>query len=252
VSGGSPLKNQQKQLVFGVFQMKLWKKLTALALGIGLLSAPSAFAQRGPGGGGFGGGPGGGGGVGMLDNSEVQKALGLSEAQVEKIKSVDEETRTSMREAQEKITKDATSKAMAILSSEQKQRLTGILLQTQGTMAMSNPIVRETLRITDDQAKKIEEVSTSIREEMRSSFQRPEGGERPDFRTMFEEMRKKAETKLGEVLTGDQKDQIEKLKSDKFEFQNRGRGPGGQGGPGGRGPGGNGGGDAPTRPAPEL
>ena len=74
-------------------------RVFGLVLGIGLFVAPLAQAQRpgGFGGGGFGGGGFGGGGN-IVSQEAVQKELGLTTEQTDKLKAITEEAQKSMRE----------------------------------------------------------------------------------------------------------------------------------------------------------
>jgi Spy/CpxP family protein refolding chaperone len=250
-----------------------------LILGICFVVAPLAQAQRpggGFGGGGFGGGGFGGGGN-VISTEAVQKELGLSTEQTDKLKLITEEAQKSMRglfqrpaegedrekaraamqEKMQAAAKELTSKVEAVLTPEQKKRLKEIQLQAQGIRALTNEEVVNALKITDEQKKKIEE----IREANRPQFGRggQGGGERPSFER-FQEQQKETEAKIMDVLTAEQKSSFEAMKGKKFDMPrptfggNRpdgGRRPGGEGGnrPGGSD------GDAPRpapRPEPEL
>ncbi len=256
-------------------------RVFGLVLGIGLLAAPLAQAQR-PGGGGFGGGGFGGGGFGgggnIVSQEVVQKELGLSTEQVDKLKIITEESQKQMRDLfgarpaegedrekareamREKMTaaaKEITSKVEAVLTPEQKKRLKEIQIQSQGTRALTSEEVVKALNITEEQKKKIEE----IREANRPQFGRggQGGGERPSFER-FQEQQKETEAKIMEVLTAEQKTSFEAMKGKKFDMPRPtfggGNRPGGNrpGGEGGARPGGSGGDEpkAPARPEPEL
>jgi len=251
-------------------------RVFALILGIGLVAAPLAQAQR-PGGFG-GGGFGGGGGGNVISTEAVQKELGLSTEQTDKLKLITEEAQKSMRELfgqrpaegedrekareamREKMTtaaKEITSKVEAVLTPEQKKRLKEIQLQAQGTRALLSDDVVTALKITDEQKKKIEE----IREANRPQFGRPgqggDAGGRGGFER-FQEQQKETEAKIMEVLTAEQKTSLESMKGKKFDMPRPtfgGNRPGGNRPEGGARPEGSGGGDQPKptpRPEPEL
>lgn len=254
-------------------------RVFSLILGIGLITAPLAQAQR-PGGGGFGGGGFGGGGFGgggnIVSTEAVQKELGLTTEQTEKLKTITEEAqksmrdlfgqrpaegedrekaREAMREKMQNAAKEITSKVEGVLTPEQKKRLKEIQLQAQGSRALLSEEVVSALKITEEQKKKIEE----IREANRPQFGRPgQGGERPNFEKIQEQM-KETEAKILDVLTAEQKTTFENMKGKKFDMPRPtfgGGRPGGDRRPGEGAPRPEGsGGDAPkapARPEPEL
>ncbi len=258
-------------------------RVFGLVLGIGLVVAPLAQAQR-PGGGNFGGGGGFGGGGNVISTEAVQKELGLSTEQTDKLKLITEESQKQMRELfgarpaegedrekareamREKMTaaaKEITSKVEAVLTPEQKKRLKEIQLQAQGTRALVSEEVVKALNITEEQKKKIEE----IRDANRPQFGRggaggqPGGGGAPGGAgggfERFQEQMKETEAKIMEVLTAEQKTSYETLKGKKFDMPRPTFGGGNR--PGGIRPGTEPGkspeGDAPkapARPEPEL
>jgi len=253
-------------------------RVFALLLGIGLVAAPLAQAQRpgGFGGGGFGGG-GFGGGSNIISTEAVQKELGLTTEQTDKLKLITEEAqksmrelfgqrpaegedrekaREAMREKMQNAAKEITSKVEGVLTPEQKKRLKEIQIQAQGTRALTSDEVAKALNITEEQKKKIEE----IREANRPQFGRPgQGGERPNFEKIQEQM-KETEAKILDVLTAEQKSSFEAMKGKKFDMPRPtfggGNRPGGDRRPGEGAPRPEGsGGDQPRpqpRPEPEL
>ena len=254
-------------------------RIFCFVLGIGLLAAPLAHAQRGgPGGGGFGGGG------SPISNEAVQKELELSQEQIDKLKIITEESRktmsdlyggqrpsddaarTAIREKMTAAAKEITSKVEGVLTPEQKKRLKEITLQTQGTRALvSDEELIKALNITEEQKKKIEEIRTANRPSFGGGNGgkggQPGGGGAGGFER-FQEQQKETDAKIMDVLTAEQKVSYETMKGKKFDMPRPTFGQGGAGGtrPGGTRPGGNGGtppggGDAPkapSRPEPEL
>ncbi|MGC4006904.1 MAG: hypothetical protein QM811_28775 [Pirellulales bacterium] len=252
---------------------------SSIACGLAImLSAQSVFAQRQggqrPGGqGGFGGQ---GGQNGLISMEAVQKELGITSEQKEKITKTTEEARTAgregfggfrdaseaerakMMEKMQAARKETQTKIEALLTTEQKTRLRNCPFQEMGTRALRTEEVQAELKLSDEQKKKLDVVSAAGRQNA--------GGDRPQ-RPTAESMAAREKQYL-DVLTSDQQAAFEKMKGKKFEFPQQGRG--GFGGNAGgdrpqRGQGGDrpqrGGGDRPApgdapkepaRPAPEL
>ncbi|MGD0519072.1 MAG: hypothetical protein ABSA26_16175 [Thermoguttaceae bacterium] len=236
-------------------------------LGAALL-ASEVQAQPGGGqrGGGRGGmGPGGGGGMmilSLVQNEKVQKELEIVADQKTKLTELATEQRSAMRDAfsslpqdldpEERMTKmqalmkenqDKLMKKLGeILLPKQLERLKQILLQAQGSMALSDPDVVKALNITSEQQEKMKTVREDAMTKSRDALSGVSGAER---RTKMQELMKEIDKKVLEVLTTDQVAQLEKMKGAKVDFDlsaiTRGGGRAGRGGTGG-GPGGDGGG----------
>lgn len=239
----------------------------------------------------MGGGPGGGSIAGqyarLLSSPTVQKELELVDDQKAKIAEAgqkaqtamrqmfsgmrdlsEEERRAKMQEMGRKMAAQAEESRKAIeeiLLPHQLERLKGIALQVAGVQALTDKEIQQDLKLTEEQIAKIKSILEEAGKKMRELFGQGERGERPDFRTIgpkMQEIRKDTEKQLLEVLTEDQKAQLEKMKGEKVEIPaTELRGPGGPGGPGnpggprGRndqrgfgGPGGPGGDRPPARP----
>jgi Spy/CpxP family protein refolding chaperone len=130
-----------------------------LVLGMSLLLAGPALAQRGQGRGGFGGGFGGPGF--LFQNPGVQKELKLSDNQIKKITDANQSVRDKYKDEFEALAKlegderrekgqelrkkmtDETNKTLAeILKPEQNKRLKEITLQQEGARAFNDPEVQ--------------------------------------------------------------------------------------------------------------
>jgi Spy/CpxP family protein refolding chaperone len=248
-----------------------------LCLTAGLAFATTVQAQPGGGGrGGFGGGRGGmggGGGVmGLAGNEAVQKDLGLTEADVAKVKVVTEEYGTALRDAfqnaprpnfqdmtpeertkameeMQKTTKGVTDKFLPKLKTaitpSQFTRLQQISWQAMGTAAYSDAEVVKALTITKEQTDKITALSDEYRTKGRDLFQ---GGGGPEAFAKMQDLNKERDAKVNEVLTKAQLDQFAMLKGKEFDVAQL---RGGRGGPGGGG-GGGGAGARPKRPQPKA
>lgn len=234
--------------------------------------------QRGGGAGGQRGGPGGPGGRGGMGGFQMPGALELmSLLRDEKVReevSLDDDTYEALRGAQldmrsmfqasederSKMMQEANSKAQDMLDEvfepAQQKRLMGLLVQQNGNRAATNDLIAKEIGLDEAGIKKVQEAAQeaqgSMREKMREMFQ---GGGPPDREKMQEAMadaRKATDEAIAKALTDDQKQKLEALKGDKFEFSENagfgggfGRGPGGPGGgrPGGGRPGGRPGGN---------
>jgi hypothetical protein len=223
---------------------------------------------------------GGQGLAGLLMMEQVQGHLKLDDAQKGELKTLQESAGedlrkmfTEMREAggdfsamQEKM-REFTSKLDAkieeVLDPEQFDRLLGLFAQRGLVQALTHKAIGEKLELSADTITSIRKVEEESNAAMRNVFQRPDGGQgggfggggnREEMQKRMEEMREKmqqarkeSEEKILGLLTADQKDKLEKLKGEKFEFpEGRGFGFGGfGGGPGGQGGGRRGGGGNP-------
>ena len=242
-----------------------------------LMSASVAFAQR-PGGGqgGFGGFGGGGGSspLTLAANEAVQKELNLSDEQVGDIKSLGEKVREEMQplfaggfggrdqseeertKAREKMTDGMKKvndkfqpKLNELLEPAQRDRLKQIQIQAAGAQAYQNAEVVAALKLSKEQQEKLAAVSKEFSDKQRELFPRggfgggggAAGGERPNFEEMqkkMTEMNAARDKQLAEVLTADQKAELEKLKGKTFDVAQLRPRFGGPGGPGGGGGGG--------------
>jgi Spy/CpxP family protein refolding chaperone len=219
---------------------------TTSILGLVLILAGPALAQRGQG----GGGRGGFGGPGMLiQNQSVQKELKLTDDQIQKIKdattSINEkhkderdavrslqgdERREKGQELGKKIANETNEALAGILKPEQSKRLKEITLQRDGPRAFNSEDVQNSLKLTDDQKDKIKTINEDAAKEMREIF--PQGGRRgaggggvADANVFKESMTKMAalnkETmeKISSVLTDDQKKAWKDMTGQPFEIK---------------------------------
>jgi Spy/CpxP family protein refolding chaperone len=218
-----------------------------LVLGMSLLLAGPALAQRGQGRGGFGGGFGGPGF--LLQNPSVQKELKLSDDQIKKITDANQSVRDKYKDEFEAVAKlegderrekgqelrkkmtDETNKTLAeILKPEQNKRLKEITLQQEGARAFNDPEVQKALNLTDDQKEKIKTINEDAAKEMGELFPRGRrgagGGGAPPDPSAFKErmtkmaaMRKETLDKVTSVLTDDQKKTWKDMTGAPFEVK---------------------------------
>ncbi len=173
-------------------------------------------APGGPGGGAPVGGvrPGGGRGFGGMDPAVMEKIRGLSQT--------------------------ATASIEGVLKSSQKAKLPGLLKEFQALREARIPLeVASDLKLTPDQAKRIEAVSDEQQKKMQAMFQgAARGGDRNAMRASFQAMRQENQQKIDAILTADQKAAIKKYEDAHPRPGRGGGGPGGgRGGRGGGAPG---------------
>ena len=261
---------------------RLSSRLLVLSVGILLVSASWAevLAQDRQGSGrGFGGRPGFGRGFGrglnestLIRSEQVQKELGITPQQKEKIDaatgSVQEglsELRSSLRDLsgeerdqrmaelrslQQELNLKATKQIEGVLNKEQAERLAQIMLQLRGARALIETDIVEKLKLSEDQGDQIRAVFKAQEEAQREMFQ---GASREDRRELFSrmrEMRTKGESQAFAVLTEQQGSEFERLKGAAFEVD-RASLFGGRGGFGGFG-GGREADDVAVRESPEF
>ena len=246
--------------------------LTAFAVTVVLALSQAADAQpgegRGRGGprgpGGFGGpnvrsgaGFGAGAAVRLASIDEVRKALKLSDEQKEKVDEIKDEFRSGFRtllqeggarEGVQKLNQDAAVKLAELLDDAQEKRLRGITIQILGANAvMVDSDLAKELNITDEQKTRLQEIQRSNMREMRDAFRASDVRDE-NRRAKFEKLRASAEKKLLDVLTSEQREQLNALKGEEVKIDMmklrgggsgmRNRGGGGERGPGARGRGG--------------
>jgi len=211
----------------------------ALMVVLGTVCVTTAGAQERGRGAGRGGMMGRGGGLAMLLRMKpVQEELKLTSEQSDKVTKIADDAAESMRgafgnlrdasaderrEAGEKMAKqmaESNKKIEAVLKPEQAARAKELSLQLRGVGALSDPEVAKALKLTDDQSKKLTELTESNRPG------RGQGGggadasdeDRAAARERFARARQEQESKAMEVLTADQREEFGKMKGKKFDF----------------------------------
>lgn len=214
-----------------------------VAMGLALVIAPNAHAQRGQGGQGGGGQRGGGmrmmGGMGsspafLLRRADVQDDLKLTGEQKDRLNVMQEDMTKSMRErfmsggerpSREEMTKifetmqkEAEAKVAEILTPEQVKRLDQIAVQMAGNAAAMNPKFAKDLNITADQKTKMEALSTAMQSANRGVQQKMRSGDL-DRDAGMETMKKNSDAlnvEIGKLLTQTQKDKLKAMSGAPF------------------------------------
>jgi putative membrane-bound dehydrogenase-like protein len=173
------------------------------------MAAASMGVSQPPGGGGGGGGKGKGAKdpdiVTLLQNPQVKAALEITDQQLEKLPT-------------------ASLKALAeVLNPTQVKRLREIYLQQRGNAAFLDSDVKNDLKITADQAKKIQGTVDDL------TKQQNDFAEAGDF-AKTQELQNAATAKIQGILTAEQKTAWAKMLGQPIQIAG-----GGKGGPGGKG-----------------
>jgi Spy/CpxP family protein refolding chaperone len=193
----------------------------------------------------------------LLGNEQVQKELELLPDQIADFTKLREESFSKMREQfagfrdlseeerrkkgeemrpqMEKMQKELQDKMKEILLPHQNDRLRELFVQARGTGALDDADIAAELKITDDQKKQIAEVREKQREKFGAMFQNRGEGNDEDRRKQFETLREESTKLTLDVLSSEQRDQFEKMKGEKADFELNAFGRGGPGGPGGPG-----------------
>ncbi len=212
----------------------------------------------------------------LIRSEQVQKELGITPQQKEKIDAAtgsgQEELRelrsrlrdlsgeerdqrmAELRGLQQELNLKATKQIEGVLSGEQTERLDQIMLQLRGARALIETDMVQKLKLSEKQGDQIRAIFEEQREALREMFQ---GASREDRRELFakvQEMRTKGESKAFAVLTQQQDSEFKRLKGEAFEVDRASLfgGRGGFGGfGGGRGGGRRGGNEPRVRPPSE-
>jgi Spy/CpxP family protein refolding chaperone len=197
----------------------------SLALGLAVVVASPAMAQRGP----------GGRGGGLLTNKSVQEELKLDKDQVDKLTAAltkfrednkdefaklrDQNTSREDREAVMKKMREGTQKIAAdILKPEQMKRLKQIELQQEGVRGLANPDTEKALKLTDKQKEELKAIAEDLQKQQRELFQGG-GGRGEEARKKMMELRKEKMDAALKVLTDEQKKTYKELTGAPFEVK---------------------------------
>jgi Spy/CpxP family protein refolding chaperone len=215
----------------------------AIALGVVLVAASAAQAQRQGGRRGFrGGDP----MLSVLRIDEVLKEVEVTDEQKAEISKILDEARgertdfgslrdlsdeerekklAELREASQKRSAEAKAKLEKALLPQQVKRLKELAVQSQGLRALTTAEVQAELKLSDMQKEQIAAAYEKSGEKMRELFQGA-GENREGLREKMETLRKETDESVLSALTAEQKAQFETLKGEAFEFPERQRGGG--------------------------
>jgi hypothetical protein len=166
---------------------------------------------------------------------EYRRELGISDGQAAKIAEVQAEFNAVMRayfdegregkrrdvEAwrakMEEARREHDSRLTAILSSDQRQRLFEIHLQSRGFRILTEPYVARRLELTAEQQDKVQQCCRLFQGRGERSVEMARA-DRAAARKEMEQARYEFEMKLGEVLTARQRALFKDLQGEPFEF----------------------------------
>jgi hypothetical protein len=220
-----------------------------LTVGLVLLAASPAFAQRQRGG--FGGrqmGP-----AQLLAMDKVQEELKITDDQKAAVTKITDKYKDDIAAARQNMDRqkaadlakqenDDLEKALPdILKADQLKRFKQLEVQAAGLQAFSKDDVATALKLTDDQKKSIKDTQDELQKDVQDLFQNAgQGGDRAAAMQKIQTMRKDALDKVVNTLSDDQKKTWKDLTGEKFEFPapmgrgNRGGNRGNRGNPPGQ------------------
>jgi Spy/CpxP family protein refolding chaperone len=175
-----------------------------------------------------------------------QKVFGNMRDQFAGLRDLDQAARDAklaeLRKQTQQRTVEAEKEVEKILLPQQFQRAKGILVQAEGTRALSDPAIADDLGLSAQQRSQLEAIQNAVREVMRQAFTGGPDASQEQRRAGFEKMQaaqKEADQRARAVLTPQQQQKLEQMKGEPFDVQQLRRGgPGGPGGPPPGGPGG--------------
>jgi hypothetical protein len=152
----------------------------------------------------------------LLGQESVQSELQLSDEQAEKVAVTQQTIREDIRKAIEaspeerqaefqRIRKESEKLAATILDVQQAKRVQQIRWQLQGTRSFANPEVADALKLTDTQKEKIKAIHEKVHQEITALFKKEEKPSREEVRRTMVDLHKKADGKIMELLSDDQK-----------------------------------------------
>ena len=181
-----------------------------------------------------------GGAVQLLSRSDIQQELRVTSEQAAKVKDLNRSTREGMqalvrglqqvppqkrRGEFDKFRDGIDRKVVEILDAKQRQRLNELVLQQDGTRALSKADVVAELRLSDDQRKKVGETLRDENQKMRDLYREVSDGkptltkeDQGKAAQRMSEIRVRTDEALVSVLTEVQKAQWVRMKGQPFNF----------------------------------
>jgi len=165
---------------------------------------------------GFGGGGRFGKGKGELTDEQKERMAKMFE-KVQKLADVPEDKlEDKIREEFKDELDGANKEVEKILKPEQMARLKQIARQQGGPSAYLSTENAKDLKLTDDQKKKLKEISDELQKDTQALFQ---GGFSPETREKMQMLNKEATEKAAGVLTAEQKSKWKELTGEPFTVQ---------------------------------
>jgi len=175
--------------------------------------------------------------VGLLKIEEIQQELKLSDSQIEKVTKIADDLRAEQRKLREGITREnwrekseerrkesaklagpAVKETLDSLEDPQKKRWLELLIQARGAAVLPGVYVAQLLELSEEQTKKLEDLTTKQRAELFAMFGDSEGLSREERREKINGLVKETNKKRRAVLTKEQRTELRDLRGEKFEF----------------------------------
>lgn len=171
----------------------------------------------------------------ILAMEEVQKELEFTEEQVEKIgkqaAELNDELRSEMREIMMsggdmselqdllKELREEEKEFIALLNDDQQERLSQLRYQRMGDGIYQNEDVQKELGMTKDQVTSIKDAFEEGQEAMRNAMEDArDSGDFGSIRETMSDLQKELTDSLNEILSDEQKEKVEAMKGEAFEF----------------------------------
>jgi hypothetical protein len=164
----------------------------------------------------------------------VQAELSLNDDQKQAIDELRESWRSQLREMyqarddrsfeeltekRQELSNETDGKLKELLEEEQAKRLGQIFIQVNGAQSVSHPLVAQVLSLSDEQKEQVRAVNRESMEARRKVWQDArDGGSREQMREQMAKLREDANKNLLAKLTDEQKEKLESLKGEAFEF----------------------------------
>lgn len=163
----------------------------------------------------------------LLQRSDVQRELNLTEQQKNQIRQMQESMRVAMQELRNAPPQERRQKMEelrkkndpgSVLNESQKKRLREIELQAMGPSAFLTPEVAEELKLTQEQRSRLQGIVMQQMQQLREQFQGGGFGQGQGAQN-FQQMRDQMEKQMLEVLTPAQRQQWQEMQGKPFQFE---------------------------------
>ena len=128
-------------------------------------------------------------------------------------------SREERTEKMQELSNKTDGKLKDLLEDAQAMRLGQIYIQVNGVQAVNHPLVSKALEISDEQKEQLSGVARDTMAAMREAFQEArESDSREQMRELFAKFREEMSGNMLAKLTDEQKEKLESLKGEAFEF----------------------------------
>lgn len=163
----------------------------------------------------------------LLQRSDVQRELNLTEQQKNQIRQMQESMRMAMQEMRGMPPQERRQKMeelrrkndpTSVLNESQKKRLREIELQAMGPSAFLTPEVAGELKLTQEQRSRLQGIVMQQMQQLREQFRGGGFGQGQGAQN-FQQMRDQMEKQMLEVLTPAQRQQWQQMQGKPFQFE---------------------------------